>query len=523
MRWGKPGLFVGVDIDEECLRAVIVREVMGRASIRAAREWPLPKANAEGERAAALAQALAKLKTKAGSAPSSAWVTTLNGSNACLRLVQVPPVPRSELKGAVMWEARTQVPFPLDRALSDHVLLGEVVRPDGGRQLLVMLGAAREEAVLERIEPFQAAGIRLSSLAPTAAVLWSGRKHLADLPAGGAVAIVHTGNRTTTICVGKGDHVDFTREIALAAGPFVSGETAQGEEHPLIRELRRSLDYYQERHGGERVTAVVLSGEIGCEEGVAARLAPLLGCEIKTADPFGRLGLARHAPELAGRSPAFAVAVAAALGARGLNLLPPHLRPRTTLPLRRALVPVAALLLLGAGYHHWSLVSAETAYRTLAQQSKAELNQLKTRDEEMLRLKGREARLERLSRQMLPASTEPIPWHELFRSVAQALPPSVTLKSLSFTSAEPAQRTPDAAPLEASVEGLVFGGEAEALEALATVIESLQATGWFGAARVSSPIHKTKEYTKSASEFGLTFKVVLGGKGQAVVIAGRDR
>ena len=523
MRWGKPGLFVGVDIDEECLRAVIVREVMGRASIRAVREWPLPKANAEGERAAALGQALAKLKTKVGSAASSTWVTTLNGSKACLRLVQIPPVPRSELKGAVMWEARTQVPFPLDQALSDHMLLGEVVRPDGGRQLMVMLGAAREEAVLERIAPFQAAGIRLSSLAQTAAVLWSGRKQLADLPAGEAVAIVHTGDRTTTICVGKGDRVDFTREIAVANGPFLSGETAPGEEHALIREIRRSLDYYQERHGGERITAVVLSGEIGCEPGVAGRLAPLLGCEIKTADPLGRLGLARHAPELAGRSPAFAVAVAAALGARGLNLLPPHLRPRATLPLRRALVPVAALLILGAGYHHWSLVSAETTYRALAQQSEAELKQLKTRDEEILRLKGREARLERLSRQLPGASAEPIPWHELFRSVAQGLPANVTLKSLSFTAAESAQRTSDAAPLEASVEGLVFGGESEALEALAKVIESLQATGWFGGARVSSPIRKTKEYTKPAAEFGLTFKVVLGGKGKPVVMAGGAR
>lgn len=514
MRWGKPGVFVGVEIDDDCLRAVIVREAVGRGAIRAAQEWPLPKTDDEGARAAALGQALAKVKAAVGAAPSPAWVTTLDGSKACLRLVQVPPVPRSELKGAVMWEARTQVPFPLDRALADQVLLGEVVQPGGGRQLLVMLGAAQEEAVLQRIEPFQAAGIRLSGLAPTAAVLWSGRAQLADLPTGEAFAIVHAGIRTTTICVGKGDLVDFTREIALPHEPLTSGETAQGEEHALIRELRRSLDYYQERHGGERIRTVVLSGATGCEPEAAGRLASVLGCEIKIADPLGRLGLARGAPELAGRSPAFAVAAAAALANRGLNLLPPYLRPRAALPLRRALVPVAALLLLGAGYYHWSLVSAESTYRTLAERSEAELNRRKARDEETLKLKGREARLERLSGQMPQASTEPIPWHELFRAVAQSLPTSVTLRSLSFTSAEAAPRTPETTTMEASVEGVVFGGESEALVALATVVESLQATGWFGGARVSSPIRKTKEYTKPASEFGLAFKVVLDGKGQ---------
>ncbi|MBI4561978.1 MAG: hypothetical protein HY724_08025 [Candidatus Rokubacteria bacterium] len=515
MKWGKPSIFVGVDADEDSLRGVVVREAMGRATVVAAREWPLPKANTDAERAVALAEALGKLKTLAGSVPGAAWVATLAGSGACLRLIQVPPVPRSELKGAVMWEARTQVPFPLDRALSDHLLLGEVEREGGVRQLLVMLGAAPEEVVLKRLEPFQAAGIRLSGLAPTAAVLWSGRKQLADFPAPEPFAIVHTGDRTTTICVGKGDVLDFTRELALTSGPLVAEEPAKREEHAILRELRRSLDYYQERHGGERIATVVLAGTIGCEPGAAGLLAQLLGCSVKTADPLGRLGLASAKPELAGRSPAFALALAAALAGRGLNLLPPHLRPRAALPLPRLLVPAAALLVLGAAYYHWSLVSAEATYRVLVQRSEAELAQLKGRDEELGRLKGREARLERLSKQMPQVSAEPVPWHDLFRSIAQSLPGNVSLKRLGFTSLEPVERTVEATPMKASVEGVVFGGESEALVALAAVIEGLQSTGSFGTVRVSSPIHKTKEYSKPAAEFGLTFDTRLGSKGKA--------
>ncbi len=510
MRWGKPRLFVGVDLDGESLRAVIVRDAVGRASITAAREWPLPDTTAEEERAAAVGQALEKLKAIAGPA---AWGSTLDGPNVCLRLIQIPPVPRSELRGAVMWEARTQVPFPLDRALSDHVLLGEIEREGGARQLLVMLGAAQEEAVLKRLEPFQAAGIRLNSLAPTAATLWTGRKQLAAFPATDAVAIVHTGDRTTTICVGKGDLLDFTREIALAIGPLVSLEPAQREEHPLARELRRSLSYYQERHGGERITTVVLSGAIGCEPGAGELLATLLGCAVKIADPLRRLGLGSAAPELLGRSPSFAVAAAAALASTGLNLLPPHLRPRAPLPLKRALVSTAALLILGAGSYHWWLVSAEAKYRAFSQRSAAELGQLRSRDEEILRLREREARVEGLSKQLPRASAEPIPWHELFRRVAQSLPGSVALKSVNFTSLEPEEQKLEATTMKVAFDGVVFGGESEALVGLAAAIESLQASGWFESVRVSAPIRRTKEYSVPASDFGLTFEVGLGGKG----------
>jgi hypothetical protein len=69
--------------------------------------------------------------------------------------------------------------------------------------------------------------------------------------------------------------------------------------------------------------------------------------------------------------------------------------------------------------------------------------------------------------------------------------------------------------VKASVEGVVFGGESEALVALAALIEGLQSTGSFGTVRVSSPIHKTKEYSKPAAEFGLTFDTRLGSKGKA--------
>lgn len=495
---------IGLEVDDESLRAVIVRRGMGGRSVLVdAREWSLPRDATE--RTVKLAEALGALRAKAGiSAP--AWVHTLQGANVALRLLQVPVVPRGELKGAVTWEARTQVPFPLDRAFVDYAVLGEIERDGGGRQLLVMFAAAAEEVVLARLEPFKTAGIHLANLTHTAAALWNGRSALASLPAAEPYVLVHAGEHGATVCVAKGNTLSFTREIALAGGPLATMGSGDGEQPSLVRELRRTLHHYQERHGGERVTTVVLSGTTGCASGVAEVLSRLVGCSVVLADPLGRLTGATASEH--GRSPAFGLAVAAALSGGGVNLLPPHLRPRAALPWKRLLVPAAAAIVLAAGSYQWWLMSSEPRLRVAVEKSETQLARLKSRQAELDNLKARRQRLERVAAQMPQAQDESVAWNRLFQRVAMGLPPNVSLRQLAFASGDPGEGGRDAPRMKASLNGVAFGTESEGLVALASVIESLQATRAFGAVKVSAPIRKNKDYNKPAAEFGLTFDVV---------------
>jgi type IV pilus assembly protein PilM len=512
----KPQLSVGLEVGEESLRGVILKKgVMVHAA-----EWSLPKE--EEKRDSILTEAVTALKDKAGANPAPEWFSTVQGSKACLRLIQVPRVPTSELKGAVMWEARNQVPFPLDRSFTDYQTLGEIEGEGGARQLLVMLAAAQQELVQERLDRFQQMGIRLSGLGLPAALIWNGCRHLIEPSDKDAFALVNVDHGKTIVCVGKGMLLEFTREILVSGSYTVSddaalkGETIRsGEEHPLVRELRRSFDYYQERHKGEKVKHIFLSGG-ACEENLAELLSSALQVSVEAVDPFRKLGFVEGLAET-GRSAAFTVAAAAALASGGINLLPARFRPRKAFPLQKALIPTAALPLLFLGYSYWSLTVSEKEYQKLYQVRQGEITKLQQEEQERAKLKEREKALTGLLAQLPAGSAESLPWEDLFKQVARLLPQNVALKRMTLNSKEGAERAKEPGKgkqpspgMKVKLEGFIFGGETEVLGGLAGLMEALQRAGRFQAIGISSPLKKNKDFGTPGVDFGLDFEVVMG-------------
>jgi len=519
----QPQVSVGLEVGEEYLRAAVLRRgVRVGYSLAHAQEWPLPKE--EEKRSTILTEAITILRDKAGNKPAPEWFATVQGTKVCLRLIQIPRVPSSELKGAVMWEGRNQVPFPLDRSFTDYQILGEIEAEGGGQQLLALLAAAQQDVILESVERLQKLGISLSNLSLPAGLLWSACKHLAKPSDEEAFALVNVDQGKTIVCVGKGALLEFTREILFTGVYPASDDASSGEEHPLVRELRRSFDYYQERHKGEKVKKIFLSGGSACEPRLAEFLSGALQVSVEAIDPFQKLGfLDGGAPvdgqEAASRSPAFTIAAAAALAAGGINLLPLRLRPRKPLPLQKALIPAAALPLLFLGYSYWSLTGAEKEYRKLYGTRQVEIAKFKEEEQQRLKLKEKEKRLTELLAQVPTGSAESLPWKDLFRQVARLLPQNVALKRMTFGSKEGAdQRKPASEGKQSSIrmkvtlEGLIFGTEAEVLAGLAGLMEALQGAGRFQAIGMSSPLKKNKEFSAPAVDFGLAFEVVIGSE-----------
>jgi type IV pilus assembly protein PilM len=512
----QPQVSVGLEVGEEFLRSVVLRRgVRGGYSLAHAAEWSLPKE--EEERETILSQAITTLKDKAGTNPTPAWFGTVQGAKVCLRLIQIPHVPTGEIKGAVMWEARTQVPFPLDRSFTDYQILGEVEAEGGGRQLLALLGAAQQEVILERSERFQQLGIRLSGLSLPAALIWNGCKYLTKPSDEEAFTLVNVDQGKTIVCVGKGAVLEFTREILFTGGYPVSDEPSlkpeeihSGEDHPLVRELRRSFDYYQERHKGEKVKKIFLSGGGACESRLAEFLSAALQVSVETLDPFRKLGsggdgLADSPEEAADRSAAFTVAAAAALVGGGLNLLPLRFRPRKPFPLQKALIPAAVVPLVLLGYSFWSLSVSEKEYQKVYQVRQGEIAKFKEEEQERLKLKEREKILTELLAQLPVGSTVSLPWEDLFKQVARLLPQNVALKRMAFNS----NKQPSPA-MKVTLEGFIFGSEAEVLGGLAGLMEALQRAGRFHTIGISSPLKKNKDFGTPGVDFGLDFEVVMG-------------
>ncbi len=514
----KPPVSVGLEMGEEFLRGVILKKgVGGGYSLAHAAEWTLPKE--EEERETTLTQAITALKDKAGANPTPEWFGTVQEGKVCLRLIRIPRVPHSEMKGAVMWEARNHVPFPLDRSFIDYQIFGETEEEGEAPQYLVMLAAAQQEVIQKRLEQFQRHGIRLSGLSLPAALIWNGRKQLTKPSDREAFALVNVDHGKTILCVGKGALLEFTREILLTKRYPVSHKTAA--DHPLIRELRRSFDYYQERHKGEKVKNIFLSGGGGSEEGLAELLSATLQVSVEAIDPFRKLGfrgedLAVGGREGAGRSAAFTVATVAALVAGGINLLPPRLRPRKPFPLQKALIPAAALILALLGYNYWSLGVSEGKYRNLLQTRQGEVVKFRADREQLTKLRKKEQRLKEFLAQLPASSAESLPWKDLFGEMARLLPQNILLQRMTFESkkesdkgnGQSGEKRPSS-QMKGKLEGVIFGNEAEALAGLAEVMEALKGTGRFEGVRMSAPVEKNSEFDTPGVNFGVDFDVVV--------------
>lgn len=152
---------VGLDLEAGSIAAAEV-QVNGRPAVSASGILPLsPGVFHEGEvtDVQALAEALKELfgrhklsKTvRAGIANHRVAVRTLR-----LPLIEQP----EELETAIRFQAQDHIPMPLDQAVLEHQVVGQLVTPDGERRMDVVVVAARRDMLAAVLEAMRKAGLR---------------------------------------------------------------------------------------------------------------------------------------------------------------------------------------------------------------------------------------------------------------------------------------------------------------------------------------------------------------------------
>lgn len=237
----------------------------------------------------AVAELAGRLKLKG----TSAWYTVA-GHSVFTRFVKLPPVSGDKIGQIVEFEARQNVPFPINEVSWDY----EFVSPDEIGEREVVLVAMKSDALNELNEQVSGAGIATSGvdLAPTA--IYNAFRYSypeVDEPA----VIIDLGARSTNLVFSEGGRM-FTRNI-LVGGAAVTGAVAkefglgfgdaeqqkvtQGfialggsvEDHSdagiaalskVIRnsmtrlhgEVLRTINYYRSQQGGSAPQRIFLSG-----------------------------------------------------------------------------------------------------------------------------------------------------------------------------------------------------------------------------------------------------------------------
>lgn len=275
------------------------------------------------EKAAAGLKAAFKALPGAG----KAVITAIDGPRVILRQLPMPAMPQKELEQAAVWEAERLLPFPPGEQVVRPVVLGE--NKSGRRNVLLV--AAPKDLVYRYHRIFRRAGLRLLAVDLQHLALWRVFHGSLGHPVhnGGVRAVLNLGLSFSQFIVLRGRELVYLRSLPVGLGEVrvlsrgteeatllveTAREAAAAEEEErdrelveaLLREVRRSLDFYQLQEREYPVEEVVVTGQLSKVAGLPDLLRAELGLPVVEGHPF----LSSTGDE---GEPEFAVAVGLAL------------------------------------------------------------------------------------------------------------------------------------------------------------------------------------------------------------------
>ncbi len=369
-------ILFGLDIGTHSVKVAVLRETGKGTKLVNLGIEEIPQIKEE-EREPAAIEAIKKILEK-NDIKARRAITALSGGAVNINNLTVPEMPEEELGEGIRWEAEQYIPFSLDEAFLDFIVLGEVTEA-GARKLEVVVIAALKETVNKRVSLLEEAGLRPRNLNINPLALWNSLERSSEMGKEEVVALVDLGRETTSINVFREGKLRFTRDIAVGGEKataavqkglnldFVEAEKRKREEgieesspiYPLITpvieqlssEIGRSLDFYKAQSREPKIDRVVLSGGGAKLKNIDKFLAEGLGIKVELSTPFRNIECDPQTfpPDyLEEVSPAFTIAIGLALSAlkpKRISLLPVELRKEPKELLMESLPKVGAGLL----------------------------------------------------------------------------------------------------------------------------------------------------------------------------------
>ncbi len=309
---------LAVDIGQHAVKMLAVKRTRKGGVITGAISQPVglsPKASADEykQRVAEIIKAGRKSLTGGGRRAAVA----LAGRSAFSRNVKVPAVTGRQLRRIVDYEARQQIPFPIDQVNFDRHLYPP---SPSGDEVEVMLLAVRSDVAADLVSRLSAGGVRTDVVDVSPVALFNAYMATIGAVEEEVTVVINIGAGCTDIIVEQEGQLRFMRSAPNAGNTLtellakhfdVSWEEAEslktrsaseydeGVEGPsavdvatvleegfelIVGDIRRSLDFYVSQPGASPVTRVFLCGGTSSMEGTNEFLEDRLGVPVQLAD-----------------------------------------------------------------------------------------------------------------------------------------------------------------------------------------------------------------------------------------------
>jgi type IV pilus assembly protein PilM len=408
------------------------------------------------------------------------------GQSGLARFVKLPPVDQGKIPDIVRFEAKQQIPFPLEEVVWDYQKISEGIVTDDGLALEAEIGlfAMKREIIARYLAQFQQCGIEVHIIQISPLALCNYAIHDLvekdksdseegedDTPAGKkrCVVVLDLGTDSSSLVINDGNKIIWQRHISIGGNHFTRALTKDMKltfakaEHlkrnadkspkdlpnilksikpvlsDLVKEVERSLGYFTSTHRDAHIAYMVGVGNAFKLPGLQKYLSEKLSLEVRKPTQINRLigDEVINAPVFKENLLSFPVAYGLALQGIGLgriqtNLLPPEIRQERLIRAKKPwAVATAATLLLGAAImamgYGMSLqqVNAKEIDEAMAAGDSA----VKTASDSDSAFKRAEAQLNETRKQVesiVAGHTERLNWIKLLAFINNCLPHELT-------------------------------------------------------------------------------------------------
>jgi type IV pilus assembly protein PilM len=294
---------VAIDIGSWTVKAVELTRTrtgveIGRVAVK---EIPLVESDTQEAHAAAIIETITSLIKENRFAAKKA-IFGLAGHQVFVRKLRLPAASEDRLVKLIAYEARQQIPFPLDKIQLDY----QVNPIPESTEVEVLLVGSKKDSIAEYTNFLSKTGIKPLYLDVTPVALFNFHKLIDPTPTEEAIALLNIGASTTDISIVRSGKLSFTRtaplggieitrgiaaalnisvaeaeQIKITEGKaeaefemFVeSGELDAAQQREkmitaavttavdkLVGEIRRTFDYYISQPDGIAIGQIILSG-----------------------------------------------------------------------------------------------------------------------------------------------------------------------------------------------------------------------------------------------------------------------
>jgi Tfp pilus assembly PilM family ATPase len=273
------GRRLAFSVDDEAVQMAAASHMGSKISLLSVRKTYIPRsAESSSARHAFVLGAIREFVAEFGGRSPSVSVT-VDGQETALRTILMPRLKPRELSAAVTYEAKRQIPFPVEDCHFDFRTIQHVT---GGaeHQLKVAVLAATRRLVQEKLTPLQELDLEVGQVYHAQDVIGQLLPSLPHFNPDMDYAFINVQRDRSEVSYYHGNNLAFFHVSSLGSSFLANRSDPTMFEYfseSLATEIQNSLDYYSGQYSAQFSNEIYIYGDLAYSDELIGRLTDRFG------------------------------------------------------------------------------------------------------------------------------------------------------------------------------------------------------------------------------------------------------